>query len=569
MAAILLCQRTLNKVTSPSTPVPPQAASHSQTAQHEASSPEVAWDICVLPPGKTWTLTYLAPPGQDLQPGQEVSVPVGAATRRGLVLRKAHSPELATRHVAEVIRTCAHPADMEAAEAIAERHATSIDQLATRLAPTRGRDDDPLDKQTAAVSASLTLPAHGGRRRLYLTPPLLDLAQVAANEAVRVSAHGSVLILCPTVASVTQVMTYLHSGAVRADTKARQGSWKAFRNGSIPIAVGTRAAAWWAGPHMGGIIVVDDGHAGHTASSMPYTTSVEVARERSRQHDCALTLITHHPTATALGCGVKAIDIGTRADWPRGRIIDRGKLPPGQRRTPPQLASAIDKARSRDLEVVAIAQTSPARRICLICKAARDCRSCESLECGHTQPPCPRCASTATVAVGWDSTRIEQTLQVRGLTLAALAALPRRPRLVIMPDLDRMLAAPAMDSAWWAMRALMSASVAAGKGGEVLIVTSDPGHTSVAAWADRDIRRFAKRTWGHAREHGLPPFCTWIQLRSTRNLNVSSWPGTIHGPRKRERENEVLIQATPGEFDKLKPLLHKARSRGKMRIRIT
>ena len=219
--------------------------------------------------------------------------------------------------------------------------------------------------------------------------------------------------------------------------------------------------------------------------------------------------------------------------------------------------------------MVALAQRQPSRRVCLVCKLQRECSACSRLSCGHDLGPCSRCSSRATIPVGWDARRIDETLKVPSATLPAMESMPPGRRLVVVPDLDRLLSSPSLDTAWWTMRALMAASSAAGKGGQVLAVTADPSNSVVSAWLARDMRSFARRTWKWAREHGLPPFAKWVQVRSARSPDVSSWPGTVLGPRRRDGEFEVLVQVPFDSLESLRECIAPLQKRGRVRVQVS
>src|SRR5690606_27492443 len=124
--------------------------------------------------------------------------------------------------------------------------------------------------------------------------------ELAAAEAVRHSDSGQVLVLCPTTTLVERVLANFTAGAVRLDAKAARGDWAAFREGHASVAVGTRAAAWYAPKHLAAIIVVEEQHEGHREQTAPRHHAREVAVARAKALSVPLILISANPTPAAI-----------------------------------------------------------------------------------------------------------------------------------------------------------------------------------------------------------------------------------------------------------------------------
>jgi primosomal protein N' len=529
-------------------------------------------DVLVDESGRLGPLSYLVPSELALAAGDAVTVPFGRGQRHGLVLGPSSDPTKATREVLCRLGQRVSTPDMGLVAELADGHFASLAQVAARLSPSSGRNSAPLDAGPVALMArprdpQFPTPVRNWARRLYLRPPLLDPARLAALEAVRLAGNGQVLVLCPTVRLLERVMAEFTSGAMRLDSKARAGAWNGWRVGSVRVGVGTRAAALYSAEQLAGIVVVEEEHPGHVESSLPYTHARDVASRRAKAHGCALTLISAAPTAAGMS-DVKVLTFeGAHRAWPRVEVVDRTCLHPSLRQVPPRVTQAL----SGVLPVVVVAETRPARRVCQRCGDGRPC-GCSGF-CTH-QPAdaCTRCGASGVRWVGWDASRIKAVLPgAEPMTLTELQSAPPADRVVVFLNVDPLLSLPSLDALPYATSSLARAAEAAGRRGSVVLVTALPQHPLLVALAARDLLPLARNVWDTARREGLPPFGRLVTVRVNwkRPPQVAHWPGRVHGPRRRAGEWEVLVQASDAELAVLRPLLESLRRRGKVRIAVT
>jgi primosomal protein N' len=538
-----------------------------------ASFSNPAVDVLVDDSGRLGALAYLVDAEMTLAPGDAVTVPFGKTERHGLVLGPATEPAKASRAVLRRLGQRVDPADMRLAFDLAAHHFASITHVASRLSPSSGRNSAPIDTGevrlvTRRTDIALPVPERNWAHRLYLRPPLLSPARIAALEALRLSADGQVLVLAPTVKMLEAVLAEFESGASRLDSKARAGSWNGWRSGSVRIGIGTRAAAFYSASRLGGIVVVEEEHPGHLEASIPYLHARDVARRRAALHNCPLSLISASPSAEGMkGCKVVAFDNPGR-HWPRVAVASRADLHPTQRVLPPAARSVLS---STTLPIVAVAENGPARRICSRCRDPRPCGDCPGF-CNHRPTgECARCGTVGIHWIGWDKPRITHLLpHATPLTLAELAAAPEEPRVVVFMNVDPLLRAASLHPLQDATSVLTRAASAAGRGGTLLLIGDDRDHPVLAGFIAKDAIGLAKGVWDAARAAKLPPFGRLVTLRSSNAAapKVTTWPGRVFGPRRRAGEWEVLALVSDAELDVLRPVLERLRARGKTRVSV-
>jgi primosomal protein N' len=530
-----------------------------------------AVDVLVDDTGRLGPLAYIVPDGIVVQPGDAVTVPFGKSQRHGLVLGPAATPEKATRGILLRLGERVDPLDMSLAFSLAEKHFAAPYQVAARLSPAAGRNSAPIDPGPLRLVArpkdlSLPVPPRNWRERTYLRPPCADPARIGALEALRLSAGGQVLVVCPTVALVERTLAEFESGAARLDSKARAGAWNGWRSGSVAVGIGTRASALYSASTLAGIVVLEEEHPGHLESSLPYTHSRDVARLRASAHSIPLTLVSASPTASGMH-GSKVLTIPSATSlWPRVRLYDKNDIHPSMRQIPPALLAAVGKS---TIPVVALCETRQSRRVCVRCGDARPCVSCSSF-CKHPElTPCPRCSSKGIRWSGFDAARIRQTLVgAEPLTLAELSALPPASRTVVVLSGDALLSLPGLAPLHGSASSFTRLAEAAGPGGSLLIPTSYPDHPVLRALAGRDLTPVLREVWSSARAEGMPPFghLVTVRLGWKRPPRTSDWPGTVLGPRRVAGEWEVLVQVSSADLPLLRSHLEAVRRRGKVRI---
>jgi primosomal protein N' len=489
---------------------------------------------------------------------------------------------LATREVIERVGRRSGPREVGVARELARRHLVPFTTVASRLAPRNGLDDVPLDAgplSLADIGAAAPVAERdlSRRRWLLLRAPLCDPAALAAQEAVRIHAdtRAQVLVLAPTVASVTAVVSCFASGAARVDARAPQGAWAGFVAGTVPVAVGTRAAALYAPKKLGGVIVVDEQHAGHVESSQPYVHAREVAAARASASRCHLVLISPAPSAHALGSQVKVVAAGGGRDWPTVQLIDRGQLPPSQRLVPPQLRAAVAAAARDGITPVVLAERRQTTLRCARCRTLWPClqEGCTPSSCRHAPDgSCPQCSSRTRIPVGFDAQRLAQLLPgTKSVSLAELARL-RNVGLVVIFDVS-----PAVRAAEWfpgarASQLLTVAAEAAGAGGRLVVCSWDRPDGVVAQLCRRkDQQTVAQELWAYVKAQRLPPFSSLVTINvaRVRPPRTDGWPGRVFGPRRTPTgEWELVVQASPEELAALAVQVERLRRGGKVRVQV-
>jgi primosomal protein N' len=403
---------------------------------------------------------------------------------------------------------------------------------------------------------------------VYLRPPLASPARLAALEAERLAARGQVLVLAPTVRLLEDVLAEFTSGAARLDSKARAGSWNGWRSGGVRVGIGTRSAAFYSARTLAGIVVVEDEHPGHMESSLPYTNARDIAKRRAALHRCPCTFISAAPSPSAMASSKVLTLPDAKRFWPQVQIVPRSADPVSDRSAVSRLKGIVDRS---DLPVVAIVEARPSRRVCTRCGDPRPCSDCDTF-CTHRETtPCPRCATFGVRWSGWDRARTSATLPgVRAVTFSELVQLPTTPHMVLFPGVDSLLAAPSLSPLHDASSALLRVAECAGIGGRLVLVTDNPDHAAVRALRLRDCLNLSKEVWDAARTGGLPPFGHLVTVRVGREKppRTDRWPGRVFGPRRRDKEWEVLVKVTASELVELRGHLDSLRSRGKTRIRV-
>lgn len=537
--------------------------------------------------GRIGSLSYLVPSGMRVTVGDAVHVPFGKREVVGVVLGPGDE-DRATREIIRRYGKRSDPATVRVARDLAAFHCVPLQKVATRLAPKRGKGADVPDAESVVLAGGLPAePAGFARipstlpRRTLLRAPLVDPAVLAAREAERLVRlrGGQALVLCPTAGLVGEVLAAFDGGARRLDRKADYGAWKGFVEGTVPVGVGTRAAALYRAETLSAVIVVEEQHPGHVEASQPSTHAREVAARRADAAGAVLSVISPHPSPDALGGQMKVRSVGSpSADWPGLRLIDRTQEPPFRRDLPEPLRRAWNRLAEQG-PTVALAERRRTRRRCGRCHRERSCQACAEVGqpealCRHIPDPqpCGACGDTSIWIAGWDADRLRATLP-EAVEVTSRAGLERRRGQagVLIFDIDGMLRSRGATATAEALRLLLSAMAAVAPDGELVVGTSLPDHpVLVDLFKERDLRAAAQRAWQTAKEQRLPPFgrLVTVQVGWQRPPRTSHWPGQVLGPRQRGEEWEILVRCSDEEFDELRPLLWKLRQRGKVRIHV-
>lgn len=538
-----------------------------------------AADVLVDGSGRLGLLSYLIPPDMTVAPGDAVQVPFGARTRHGLVVGAATNPQKATKAITAVHGKRCDPHDIALARNVAKFHFADLAQVLTRLAPKSGRGAEPIvDGEVRLSVEPIAVPDSPASRRLLVYAPLVDAATLAAQEAHRIAqAHpgGQVLVLCPTIERVADVNEAFECGGQRLDSKARRGAWKGFSTGTVAVGIGTRAAALYSAANLAGIVVLDEDHPGHLEATQPHTHARDLASARARALGIDLTLISATPTPAALGAGVAVFAVGTKTDWPKMRVVDRGTVDPVSRWTPGPLLAAVRSENKNARTPVVVVQRKAAVRRCVRCAEVRPCHLCDSSLCRHNDTtPCPRCAATAGVRMtGWDASRVEAALAGHTVKVVTVADLPsvHDAGLVVLFDVDAALAVPELIADQFANTLIVSAARAAGRDGTLMALTDTPDSAILTdLFGPRDQLAVARRTFASARAANLPPFGRLVRILSGQAAapRVAGWPGTVHGPRKVGTEWELLVRIPAEQVLELERPIARLRARGKVRLTV-
>jgi primosomal protein N' len=524
--------------------------------------------------GRVGPLSYLVPDGLRIHVGDALRVPFGKAERYGVAVGDGDAGK-ATREVLEVFGPRTDLAEIALAASLAVEHFCAFSTVAPRLGPRTRRGNLPVRTGPVVLvdgpdAADLGYPAVDDalRRRLLAPAPAVPAARLAALEAARLAAAGQVLVLCPTKQVVAQVLAEFADGAARLDVvpKAAEPSpWRGFVDGTVPVAVATRAAALWAAHDLAAVVVVDEDHPGHVESAQPYTNARTVAIRRTQATGAALTLIAAVPSLYALAGHVRLIPVGTPAHWPAARFVETGQLAPHDRAAPARVLAAIADARreSRPAFVVAPAASSTPR-----------CRRCKRP--GAVDDVCARCGGEVRVS-GLSKERVAELFpKATAVSVAELlTAKPRPGALVVLLAADTYDAAADITPSRTIAQVCAAATRLAGAGGEVVALTrAAPPATLLDLVLRPNVRRHAKRIWAEAKASSLPPFSTQVQVRYQRASapKVPSFPAPIRvlGPRKvADGEFETLVFVPPDRLAELEPWIASLRRTGRVQIQVS
>ena len=258
------------------------------------------------------------------------------------------------------------------------------------------------------------------------------------------AAGRQVLILVPEIGLTPQLVArlrerlgldpaVLHSGL--GDTE-RLNAWRAARNGSARLVVGTRSAVFTPMPDLG-LIVVDEEH-DHSLKQqegLRYSAR-DLALVRGKQRAVSVVLGSATPTLESLQHCIDGdyvhLGLPERAGGatpPAFELIDLSRTPASDGLSEP-LATAIDTRLGHAEQVLIYLNRRgfAPTLICASCGHIAECERCDSRltvhasdsslrchHCGASRPlpdQCPECASTVR-PLGEGTQRIEETLRAR------------------------------------------------------------------------------------------------------------------------------------------------------------
>lgn len=520
--------------------------------------------------GFVGSLSYKVPAKMELRVGDAVRVPFGKQERYGMVVGPGDA-KLATREVLECFGPRTGEVEIALAASLAAEQFSTFESIAPRLAPRTKRGNPALIApaprlRKGASRADYALADVHPKRTILALAPGIDPVRATALEALRLSANGQVLILAPTKRDVSRLLAEFECGAARMDEvpkKDEPSPWRGFLEGSLPVAISTRAAALWPAHDLAGIVVFDEDHPGFKESAQPYTNARDVAIRRTAASDVDLVLIASNPSLSALASRSKLVQAGLQSHWPEVRLVAKNDLDPMVRNSPPLAASAVASALRVRAGAYVLAPSASTRHRCRACSMAYESDVSSCLRCGGE-----------VVRAGLGPDRVSQLFpKATVLTFPELlSAKPRPGSTVVLLDVDSLASAPDLEPGATAAAALLAAARLAGPGGTVVACANDnPPEVVIDLLVKRDIRRHAKRVWGLAKEMQLPPFVRMVECRFNRRTAPSapSLGCKVLGPKKvAEDEWELRLLLPPDRLASLKPWVESLRRRGKCRISV-
>jgi hypothetical protein len=541
-------------------------------------------DVLVDESGRLGALSYLVPDELEVHVGDAVEVPFGKRTSRGLVLGPGQ-PAKATRPLTRVYGPRASAGEIDLAREIARRNFSTFEVVAARLAPRTKRGNPPLRPGRVAVRAGDGFDELGRRsedavhtRRVLACAPLVDMVRLAALEAAEMSKRGQVLVLCPTKSVVGAVFAEFTGGAGRLDVTPREGepsAWRAFLDGTLRVGVATRTSALWAAPNLVGIIVVDENHPGHIESVQPHTNARDVAAARTLRSGAELVILSDNPSPGSLGVRAKVHAVGGHEHWPAMVVLERPSIARHAIDLPKGLRGILDEWRSKGVSPLGVTGASEAVARCKTCKSSIWCDECKKSACTHLSSwTCPGCEGNDYRLYGWSAPRVAKAL---GKGARACAAFDLREHsdegLVVVYDADAFVGSAELIAGRRLSGVLLAAARAAGRGGQLVVVTSDPSDAVIDDLVVRcDLVRAAKRTWAAARDSELPPFGRLVSLRvkADKPPRIVGWPGKVLGPRSvGDGEFEILVRCGDGDLDEVGRCVDRLRKRAKVRVSVS
>jgi primosomal protein N' len=540
--------------------------------------PQQVVNVLVDSAAKLGALSYLVPLDLVVTPGDAVHVPFGTRTAHGIVLGAGDAAK-ATREVITVFGRRAHQADVETARELARRHLCGLEKLVPRFAPSsaKGAEAVPAGPVIMRPLADEAFQEDGPetKRTLAWCTPGVDRVRYAAHEAVKLATYGQVLVLCPTVAMVTAVLSQFESGAARLDAAAARGAWSGFVKGSVTIGVGTRAAALYSPQALGGIVVLDPEHPGHIEAQQPHTHARDVALLRSEKYDTHLTMVSSTCEPAALAAGVKLRIVGE--SLPAVVLLDRSSTTNGVRLIPTHVQIEVKRALEHGL--VCIVAPGRCRLVCAQCRSSRTCSlDHHPTACTCSLSPCERCGSEATKPSGWDSTRLTAVFasypHAKNLRCVAADELGKIHgcTLTVVLDADSPTKTATLQPELAQLRLVQAASGTLATQGTLLLCTQDATQPLLQRWNARDRRGAARVCYRSAKAAGLPPFGRLVLVRIARSTapSCANWPGHVHGPRMvKPGEWEVLVRCTDAQLESLNAPLERLRRSAKVRITVS
>jgi primosomal protein N' (replication factor Y) len=534
-------------------------------------------DVCVDRPVLSLDrpFTYELPAALDAGVGSLVRVPFHGRAVRGWVLGAASSTDVPARLLA--VKKLLSPvrffdeSQLELLRWVGERYVAPLASVIERSVPPRVVSEEvggrggfgaaSLLGGRFAHSARSTAPAPstpplltgyrhgpalldavGGGSGLFVVRPAAAEEQRVAVEAVSEAVAGGrgaiVLVpeLDPLPATARAVLEAFEEDVVLfagGSKRARYRTWLEIADGTYPVVVGTRPAAFAPVPELGLVYVSRESHAGHREERSPYFHVRDVAIARARLRNAVCVMSATCPSAEA--AATDAVDVApARRWWPPVEVVK-----PGPEGRAPRLVSLLRSA-SRAFVYSPLPGAGIAR-VCRHCGEPASCSACGGMlraeggvvrcvVCG-AEGGCAFCGSTRFGIAPGGAERVEAWASrlTRGAVRRVGDGTPPHPvgqaeivvggvdavkefgpealGLDVVAVLDADLAArrPGLSARERALATWMEAASWASPSGRVIVQTRSPNDPAVQALVTGNPARFHRAELTRRADAGFPP----------------------------------------------------------------
>lgn len=489
--------------------------------------------------GRLGTLTYDT--GQSNPSiGDAVKVPFGKRDAVGVVVELLDKPPkpVDTKPIIEVYGPRSSESDMLSLQKLSAENVSDLRWAAARLAPTHGKSAEAKSygevTSLAPEELELVYDKAPGLRNVILRPGFLTPELVAAHEILRIhkaNPQGQVLVMCPTLFEVQQIMKLLPTGVGHLDESRDKHAWRSFCESTLKIAVTTNVGSWYAAPDLAGIVVVEENMHSHRTKTAPSIHNRDAALARAdAAENITLSLITANPSPQALGMAdITVLQPSLASGEAAGEIRFISEIE-GMHMMPNELYSEMQ---NREEEFTVIYQGSS--RVCARCYT----RKLKDVE------TCTLCGFTTFKDAGVDAKTVKKVYGAAKPLQVKQVKNKRNLGKVIVPQADRLITAPTLQPGAPAVEALMRAATAAGPGGVVyaLVQESVPPVLKQASQASGQLE-LARDYYRNAKKLKLPPFGRMFEItvRDDKPWDVSKFPGYVNGPKKTKAGQSIIVR---------------------------
>lgn len=547
----------------------------------------------LLPVPGTSGFDYLVPEGMEVEPGFWVEVPFGKRVLLGVVQEIRNLPEYPgkPKPILRVHGPALPPRLFPLFSLVSEEACTALGMALAHIVPKpaarRPRapflpfryTEEPkrveLTEEQKAAVAAICDGIGKGEKFLLFGPPASGKTEVYLASAQEAIHQGyAALLLEPEISLLPQ----LWARAARALGKApavyhgelspgeRFHVWSSALRGEISCAVGTRSAAFLPFPHLGLMVLDEEGEPGYKEERSPHYHARKVLEERAKEG-----------AALVLGAAAPAVETFFRAEQGEIRLLSLTQRVSG---SPPEVKAAQkepEEVIGAELREAIARHLQAGGQILLFLNrlgffTGASCRTCgEILRCPDCEvalvfhlaektfrcsacgkdfpdPACRRCGGTRFRLFGAGTERVEyeakklfpqarvarldeETAKERDRILSALAKgeidilvgaqmvgkgldFPGIT-LVGVIDADQLLASPTFYAAERAFQLLLSAMGRAGRGekpGEVVVQTHMPDHYAISSALRGDYLAFYQEEIKFRKLLRYPPFSRLLRI---------------------------------------------------------